>query len=173
MKEEYRTYILSLINGIPQNVYEEYGTILCIGIVIFLAWKGKNAGSYIARLVLLEYTILIYYSTVLCRIAKESRGYNFTPFWSYEKSELLVENVMNVIVFVPVGLLIGYSFSRWSYWKVIGFGCLFSISIEVLQFAYNRGFCELDDVIHNTLGCILGYGAYSLIICLIRKNSYS
>ena len=25
------------------------------------------------------------------------------------------------------------------------------------------GFAETDDVIHNTLGCLLGYGLYSII----------
>ncbi len=64
---------------------------------------------------------------------------------------------MNVFVFLPVGLLIGTGFPKWPWWKAIGFGCLFSISIELLQFILKRGFSEVDDVIHNSLGCIFGY----------------
>lgn len=26
-----------------------------------------------------------------------------------------------------------------------------------------KGFSELDDVMHNTLGCMIGYGIYSLV----------
>lgn len=103
MKEEFRAYIITLINDIPQSVYEGALSILCIGIVIFLVWKRKNAGRYIARLALLEYTILIYCSTVICRVAKVSRDLNFKPFWSYEKPELFVENVMNAVMFIPIG----------------------------------------------------------------------
>lgn len=162
MKEEFRSYILTLINGIPQSVYDGALSILCIGIVVFLVWKGKKAGSYIERLAFLEYTFLTYCSTVLCRVAKVSREYNFMPFWSYEKPELFVENIMNAVVFVPVGLLIGLGFSKWPWWKAIGLGCIISISIEVLQLIFKRGFSEVDDVIHNTLGCAIGYGIYAV-----------
>lgn len=43
------------------------------------------------------------------------------------------------------------------------FGCLVSVAIEVLQFFTQRGLCELDDVIHNTLGVVIGYGVYKVI----------
>jgi len=26
-----------------------------------------------------------------------------------------------------------------------------------------RGFCEVDDVMHNSLGCLIGYGIYKLV----------
>ena len=36
-------------------------------------------------------------------------------------------------------------------------GCLFSIMIEVLQFLTESGFCQLDDVLTNTLGTAIGW----------------
>jgi len=116
----------------------------------------------VTGLLLVEYVVLIYCSTVIFRTAAECRGHNFRPFWSYEaiengRSELLAENIMNVVVCVPVGLLIGIGFSKWSWWKVIGAGCLLSMSIEAMQFFQKRGFAEVDDVMHNTMGCNLGY----------------
>ncbi len=60
------------------------------------------------------------------------------------------------------------------WWKVIGVGCLISISIEVLQFIFIRGFSEVDDVIHNTLGCAIGYGLYKTAKlacrCFTKRN---
>ena len=32
-----------------------------------------------------------------------------------------------------------------------------SVTIESLQFFFMRGFSEVDDVMHNTIGCIAGY----------------
>ena len=32
-----------------------------------------------------------------------------------------------------------------------------SVTIEALQFYFMKGFSEVDDVMHNTFGCILGY----------------
>ncbi len=69
---------------------------------------------------------------------------------------------MNAVVFVLVGLLIGLGVSKWPWWKAIGVGCLISISIEVLMFIFKRGFSEEDDVIHNTLGCAVGFGIAKL-----------
>ena len=37
-----------------------------------------------------------------------------------------------------------------------------SASIETLQFFLKRGFAEVDDVMYNTLGCLIGCGIYSL-----------
>ena len=36
-------------------------------------------------------------------------------------------------------------------------GCGISVTIEALQFFFMRDFSEVDDVIHNTLGCLIGY----------------
>lgn len=30
-----------------------------------------------------------------------------------------------------------------------------------------KGFSEIDDVIHNTLGCMIGYGIYKGVVCQI------
>ena len=64
---------------------------------------------------------------------------------------------MNVVVFVPVGLLLGIAFKQMTWWKALLIGCSISITIEALQFWFMKGFSEEDDVMHNTVGCILGY----------------
>lgn len=64
---------------------------------------------------------------------------------------------MNVVVFIPVGLLLGIAFKQMAWWKALLIGCSISISIEALQFWLMKGFSEVDDVMHNTTGCILGY----------------
>lgn len=70
---------------------------------------------------------------------------------------------MNVVIFIPVGLLLGLGFPKWSWWKILRMGLLFSITIEALQFFTKRGFSETDDIIHNGLGCLLGYSLYLLL----------
>lgn len=69
---------------------------------------------------------------------------------------------MNVVVFVPVGILLGAGFRSMTWWKVLMIGGGVSVSIEAMQFFLKRGFSEVDDVMHNTLGCLIGYGIYSL-----------
>ena len=71
---------------------------------------------------------------------------------------------MNVVVFIPVGLLICIAFKQMTWWKVLLIGCGISVTIETLQFFLMRGFSEVDDVMHNTVGCIMGYIIYSILV---------
>ena len=90
----------------------------------------------------------------------------FSPFWSYREvlrsgqDALLTQNIANVLAFVPIGFLLGCAFRRMKWWKVLLFGVIYSISIEALQFFLKRGFSEFDDVFHNVLGCMIGFGIY-------------
>lgn len=36
-------------------------------------------------------------------------------------------------------------------------GCGISVTIGALQFFFMRGFSEVDDVMHNTVGCLAGW----------------
>ena len=163
MMEEFKQYIISLYQDIPQEVYEGLLSVLCVGTTLFIAWKGFKTGlRYSAFLLLVEYVFLLFCSTVIFRTPGETRHYDFHPFWSYDRPELLIENIMNVVVFVPVGFLLGFrsqdsSFTIRKALLVALMGCGISVTIEALQFFFMRGFSEVDDVMHNTLGCILGY----------------
>ena len=164
MREQFEQYIVSLYQDIPQVVYEGLLSIFSLGLVIFIAWKGFKTGlRYFVVLLLIEYTILMFCSTILFRTSCETRQYDFHPFWSYSRPDLFVENIMNVVVFIPVGLLLGIAFKQMTWWKALLIGCGISVTIEALQFFFVRGFSELDDVMHNTLGCILGYSLWLMV----------
>ena len=64
-------------------------------------------------------------------------------------------------MFMPVGVFAGY---LWK-WRGLIFAVLLSIAIELLQFVSCRGLCELDDVLHNSIGAVIGLG----IVILIKK----
>ena len=173
MRDEFRQYIISLYKDIPQEVYEGLLSVFCLGVVLFVAFKGLRTGfRWSSVLLLIEYIFLLFCSTVIFRPTGETSQYDFHPFWSYNRPELLVENIMNVIVFIPVGMILG-SLLRVNYgsrlrvkgswlpngsWLMVAIiGCGISVTIESLQFFLMRGFSELDDVMHNTLGCMIGY----------------
>lgn len=66
--------------------------------------------------------------------------------------------MLNIILFVPLGFLIGG-------WKGIVVGFLLSSTIETIQYFERLGFCELDDVLNNTIGAGIG----ALIHVIMRK----
>lgn len=172
MREQFRTYIVSLYQNIPAEVYEGLLSVCCLGLVMLLGFYGIKKGlRYTSGLLMVEYVFLIFCSTVIYRSVGEIRQYDFHPFWSYQaiqdgREELLAENIMNVVVFIPVGLLLGIAFKQVTWWKALLIGCSISVIIESLQFFLMRGFSELDDVMHNTLGCLIGFG-FMIILRII------
>ena len=139
-------------------------SVFCLGVVFFVAFKGIRTGfRWSSVLLLIEYIFLLFCSTVIFRPTGETRQYDFQPFWSYKaiqegREDLLAENIMNVIVFIPVGMILGSLLRVKGSWLVeLLIGCSISITIEALQFWFMKGFSEVDDVMHNTLGCIVGF----------------
>lgn len=175
MGEQIAEYVVSLYRDIPMAIYEGLLSVLCLGVVIVIACYGlKRSWRKIVGQILVGYVFLIYCSTVFFRTAADGNRHEFRPFWSYEaiengRSELLVENIMNVVVFVPVGILLGLMVNGTRFTLMsellmalmVGMGI--SLSIEAMQYFFQRGFAETDDVMHNTLGCVIGYGIYMMV----------
>jgi len=171
------SYWDSLWRDIPLYVFESLGVALCIGAVVLFALKGYKSGwRYVSGFLLAEYVFLLYCSTVIFRHVSSVREYDFTPFWSYRayfsgnNPQLLPENIMNVVVFIPVGVLLGLSSRSMTWLWTLLIGACLSVGIESLQFIFLRGFSEFDDVMHNTMGCVMGYGLFSLLSRLTTKR---
>ena len=156
-------YILSLANAIPHDVYLLLLAVLCIGALLLVSSRGvHNGGKGVLLLLLVEYVFLLYCSTIIFREPHGEEQYNFKLFWSYvaiiNGDELLLpQNIMNVVAFLPIGFLLGAAIKSIRWWAALMVGLLISCSIEMLQFFFRRGFSEFDDVMHNTLGCMIGF----------------
>lgn len=79
-------------------------------------------------------------------------------------------NMLNVLLFVPIGFLAGFGLQGLTFKNILLLGGILSVFIELLQFIFKKGFCETDDVIHNVLGCLIGYGL--LRVLYQRDNQY-
>ncbi len=171
-------YVNELITGIPLLAYEIVAVFFIIGLMIFIACYGFKRGLQKSSvLLLLEYLFILYGSTVLFRETGVEHKYDLQPFWSYKaieagSMELLLENIMNVVVFVPLGFLLGLAFKIMTFSRVLLIGVSISISIETLQYVLMRGLSELNDVIHNTIGCLIGFLFYQFFSGLYKKLKF-
>ena len=93
---------------------------------------------------------------VMYRAIREGHGHLWT------------QAVGNVGAFVPMGMLLGF-LGRGKWWKVLLISVGFSVLIETLQFVSLRGFAEFDDVFHNVVGAMIGYGVYVGVRWVVRK----
>jgi len=136
--------------------------VIAGAILVLLLLRQKRISLSIAA----TYMLLVFASTVLTRTGTEKAGSDWTPFrlltvtkW-WLREDMIQQIIANILMFIPLGLLLAPSVGRWS----IIIGCAFSLIIELCQLAFNCGFSELDDVIHNTAGTFIGYFTYKRIL---------
>ena len=154
--------------------------VLSVAIVIeMLVMKGSRAKRFVLEALLAEYYFLVLCSTVICRASHGERHIELIPFWNYldiwnrvDYPSDLIEVLLNITLFMPIGLLLGGIGFKTK--KILLLGICLSGIIEVSQFAFCKGLCETDDVIHNTLGGVIGYfGFIGLLkvkrICEIKR----
>ena len=174
---EIQFYATNVASGVPIEIYWGLLGLFGVGLLILIWWQGVKKGlRYGAVLLLAEWVLLVLCAIVIFRETSAERGYNLMPFWSYwdygEHSyfmEMFGENILNMLLFVPIGFLAGCGLERMTFKKVLFLGGGLSVFIELLQFVFKKGFCETDDVIHNVLGCIIGYGLWR--VCCIRLHT--
>ena len=171
MKEGVLGYWNLLVNDIPYELYVIAIVVFILSLVVCLCLKGFAMGTRFSICVLLtEYICLLYCSTVFFRVISSTVQYDYLPFWSYlayfdgREPNAIIENMMNILVFVPIGLMYGLVVKNKSLISVAILGACISIGIELFQLMFKKGFSELDDVIHNTLGCVLGYCMFMIIV---------
>lgn len=68
----------------------------------------------------------------------------------------------NILWFVHFGIVCGEK--TQGIWKTLLWTFLLSLTIEVLQFVFSSGYSDVEDLILNTLGGVIGFLLYPLII---------
>lgn len=175
---EIRVYATSVAGSIPLEIYWCLLGLFVIGLLAMVWWKGLWPGlRYCLALLLAEWTFLILCATVIFRETGAERVCNLMLLWSYfdygEHSyflEMLGENILNVLLFLPVGFLAGCGFQGMTPKIVLLLGGSLSFFIELLQFIFKKGFCETDDVIHNVAGCMMGYALWRIKILMLNYS---
>ena len=93
---------------------------------------------------------------------------NLIPFvnlLNYDSTkDLLINLIGNFAMFIPTGVMTPMIYRKTdSIWKVTMTGFLLSLSIEIIQLPFAVRASDVDDLILNTLGCMVGYGIYALV----------
>ena len=117
------------------------------------------------RPILAAYILFILMETIIGRKTGVGRV-ELVPFWSYSHPELRMEIVLNDILFIPLGCLLYLCFGEKLGLRVVIAGFLLSALIELIQLTFKIGVFEFDDMIGNTVGCLIG----AVVGKLIRKK---
>lgn len=91
---------------------------------------------------------------------------NWLPFVNlldYDtRSDLLLNLIGNTAMFIPTGIMTPLIYkSRNTLPKVLLVGGGISLAIELLQLPFAVRASDVDDLLLNTAGCLIGYGIYA------------
>ena len=81
------------------------------------------------------------------------RRTNLVPF---SGPILTSENILNIVIFIPLGVYAGSLFEKWLLGKILFFVFLLSLLVEGLQYILRVGAFDITDIVTNTLGGISG-----------------
>lgn len=149
------------------NMYQDQIAFasVCLIIVGVILLRKVCASSRVKRQISLivcsVYTVCVLCKTVFSRVIR-SPQIRIDFLWSYRawlsgQPGMLSQIYLNILLFVPFGLLTYAALTGKRKGALTAIlGIVLSISIELLQLYFHRGTFELDDILNNTIGTIIG-----------------
>lgn len=134
--------------------------------------KDRSSSNKLTSALLIIYIIVLFW-ILLFKLGVQfsympARSVNLVPFdglflsnGKIDKAEI----ILNVVIFVPLGIYVGVLFKKWTWRHKLLTFALISLMFEVLQFLFRIGAFDITDIITNTLGGLVGV----LLIRAIEK----
>lgn len=173
--EYIKQYMLDYDTGVPTAIIIGVSLFVCV-IILFLFRMKVSYSLFIRQAslcLLMGYFFLVLSVTIFYREETFEKRYMFQPLWSYINlyEKRVAQIIMNIVMFIPIGFFAGGALKKKHVWKAIEIGIVLSSFIEITQLITTRGVCNIDDIIHNTLGCVIGFGCFVFGYELIRHTA--
>lgn len=141
-----------------------FGKILFILYVGFIVWFLIFSDWYGRTGVMQEY----HYNLELFKEIKR--------FWDYKKQigylSMFINLFGNVMVFIPLGIFLPMASRYRSFFTTMFAGFVLSLCIEVFQFITRVGSFDVDDLLLNTIGGVIGHIIFVICDTVGRYNGY-
>ena len=151
--------------------------VLC-AVSIFLYKKHKfNKLQCGAAILLSLYIVVLLYFTVTGRYSHEEYEYQINFFTSYRwffehnGEQVLRQLLINLVMLMPVGFLLPVVIkAKHKYIITLALSLLLTVFIETMQLITKCGSFEIDDIINNFVGAVIGMLIYMLFSRIIQKR---
>lgn len=112
-------------------------------------------------LVAIIYLLLLYQLVTNVDFNSTAGGFNIIPFkeitrYDTSSTQFYINVVGNILLFVPFGYIIASYIKPKKIWTNTIIAIIVSSTIELVQLQIGRSF-DVDDILLNTLGCIVGF----------------
>jgi glycopeptide antibiotics resistance protein len=162
--------------------------LLVIATVVFVAWRalcwrrhGVRRWHETAVVVLFVWSLAVAYVALFPMhiIFYDWHGrFSLVPLSSsidmirYSTASTVVKNLGgNVLLFVPIGFLLPVLFERLRrVWSLAWRAAVISAVIEIVQIPTQAHSTDVDDVIFNIVGALIGFALFWAVWALVRKR---
>ena len=179
--------MLATIRTLPHYFPEIFVNRIIISVIafavfcavsIFLYKKHKfNKLQCGAAILLSLYIVVLLYFTVVGRYSHEEYEYKinfFTSyrwFFKYNGEQVLRQLLINLVMIMPVGFLLPVVIkAKYKYLITMALSLLLTVFIETMQLITKCGSFEVDDIINNFIGAVLGMLVYALCSKLLKSK---
>lgn len=156
MLSVFRFLPMALLIGIPVS-----------GLVLLAGKKMQKDGKSVRVIPAAAFCIYLTVILLITLLSRESGGSKvidlelFSTWGINRRNNALV--IENVLLFIPYGFISCFTFRGMRHiLSCTAFGMATSVGVECLQLVTGRGFFQLDDILTNTLGAMLGGMVYLL-----------
>lgn len=173
--------IKALVQAIiwQMNYVKWYIVLLSVLIFLGILWLSKRGhikerrsafGNVICKGCLAVSAACIFATTLFGRETDGTMNFELHLFWSYKKAfteqdvSMGAQILNNILLYIPFGCTVPLNIIYMDKTKkVVLLSVVLSASIELFQGITGIGLCELDDIIGNTLGGLIGAIIYAKV----------
>ena len=129
---------------------------------VFDSEKSLKTILKICKLTLFPYLFIILYLTLIHRTPDHPQTiaplfYELRLIIRTQDTWSIIDSVRNLLMLMPFGFMISEIFPKFrNIIKIALIAFAFSVFIEITQFITARGTCQMDDIMNNTLGAVVG-----------------
>lgn len=136
--------------------------LVLIYIFIFDRERAKRRWGWMALLTLYLNAMYIVVGVPGVQYIVWDPTVNLIPFQDFSSGNIL-GMALNAVMFAPLGFLLPLIFERYRHWgRTLAAGFLTSLAVELIQLFTFRA-TDVDDLIMNTLGTLVGFLLAKLI----------
>lgn len=151
--------------------------LTAVGVLLYKLCRRKAKISP-AGILLFIYIEVLVQTAFLSRESGSRKGIDFSLFETWGQTSVAhAYFIENIIMLIPFGILapiVLKQMRKMRFCVLTGF--LLSCGVEISQLITQRGYCQLDDVVTNTAGTLIGWTiwkGFGKIITIKKTNEES
>lgn len=145
------------------NAHQDELALVVVCMIVVMLYFVKEKQRKTACLSMILYTFFVIYKTILSR-KQRINEINLKLGWSYKafihgEPGMFSQIYLNIMLFVPIGIFGGILFlnqKKKSWVLPVCLGVILTMAVEYIQLTLHCGMFELDDILNNTIGTIIG-----------------